>query len=462
MQYDKKKNSGEVAPVLQALGLRTEDDILYYISDCPDRKSHYRLFEAAVAHLLKMLQWKDIPKEEKVKRGCRAGDTGVDCISPDFKHAVQVKWFAPGSNIAYNKFGTFRMMGDILRASRLTIVTSEDVRLGELCYSTIMRHCVLSDSDFANILFKLLRIHQRSAPSTLTKPVLSPQSPPADEPAKPIAHAHALICGSASVSENPVLAESPWLLKSLANLRIERSLYGKQQTGRPWPCTPDDWWRWSANCEAQTSEKKTQSLYWLYRMLTDLPDKPTYEEIDGEKRVILPSAQLWSCMSGESRAAYLLRRNALRKVYATQGPIAWETRSKTSIKNICVLSDALKAYSALPEAQRRFDSGAEEKPNGYMERIGWRARLTAHRAGVAPSAANLQFFVHHFDDEDEMYYSDGPYFSTQKDEAIRTRLRQLGQGWCHRELAELFQSSPLKLAVAPSTIIAASASSNAR
>lgn len=174
MEYDSHQNGRAIVSLLLKYGLFDISAICRQIGD-PDRTKHFRLFEYAVARKYSMLLWAEIPAEVRTSRSISKADMGIDCVSPDGTRAVQAKWLRPGACVSHPEISTFYMFNNAwFHATRLTIVTSEKVRLHKLCPKEIAHH-ILSHEELAAILVDVLI---KYGPSAVSSQVLVVAPPP--------------------------------------------------------------------------------------------------------------------------------------------------------------------------------------------------------------------------------------------------------------------------------------------
>jgi hypothetical protein len=182
MEYDAHQNGRAIISLLYRRGLRSVDAILAYIYGEPDRRRDFRLLECAVARKYKMLLWDEVPPEFLTKHDLLKVDHGIDCVSPDGLHAIQVKWRRPGVRVPHGEISKFYMNANgNLHAKVLTIVTSEGVKLAKSCAKCI-KHSVLSNDEFVATLCEVYLNFARFV--ALPVPVRVPTCPRVSVPAR--------------------------------------------------------------------------------------------------------------------------------------------------------------------------------------------------------------------------------------------------------------------------------------
>jgi hypothetical protein len=112
------------------------------------------LFEYVVAHKFGAILWEKVPRLAKTSRGLLVQDSGVDCVTPDFAHAIQAKWHRSTSQVSFTELSTFFATGTLMKATRLTIVTSEGVSLKVQLPN--LEHVVISNDEYVQILVSFL------------------------------------------------------------------------------------------------------------------------------------------------------------------------------------------------------------------------------------------------------------------------------------------------------------------
>jgi hypothetical protein len=167
-------NSQEIVRLLRKMALTDEAKIREFIAEFdPDRRRNYKLFEYVVAHKFGAVLWENIPKLEKTSRDLPIPDKGIDCVSPDFAHAIQAKWHKPGACISFTEAATFFTLGATMKATRLTIVTSEGVLMNGIRIPGV-EHLIISNDEFARMLVAALQ-----PPTIVAAPVAAAPVAPA-------------------------------------------------------------------------------------------------------------------------------------------------------------------------------------------------------------------------------------------------------------------------------------------
>jgi hypothetical protein len=120
----------------------------------PDRRRNFKLFEYVVARKFGAILWEKVPRLAKTSRSLVVQDSGVDCVTPDFAHAIQAKWHRATSQVSFTELSTFFATGALMKATRLTIVTSEGVSLKVQLPN--LEHVVISNDEYVQILVSFL------------------------------------------------------------------------------------------------------------------------------------------------------------------------------------------------------------------------------------------------------------------------------------------------------------------
>ncbi len=148
-------NSQGIILFMREAALIDEASIRSFITHFnPDRRRNFKLFEYVVAHKFGAILWEKIPRLTKTSRGLLVQDSGVDCVTPDFAHAIQAKWHRSTSQVSFTELSTFFATGALMKATRLTIVTSEGVSLKVQLPN--LEHVVISNAEYVQILVSFL------------------------------------------------------------------------------------------------------------------------------------------------------------------------------------------------------------------------------------------------------------------------------------------------------------------
>lgn len=156
--YDAELNPYEIIQILDGLDISSEDEIRALVNK-PNRIKYFKLFEYTVAHKFGAITWENIPAPVKKIRRLPIPDKGIDCVTPDLSHAIQVKWYRPGSYVQLTEIATFYALGSFMNATRLTVVTSEGVRLSPIQPPGV-EHLVISNSELAQMLINILHAYR--------------------------------------------------------------------------------------------------------------------------------------------------------------------------------------------------------------------------------------------------------------------------------------------------------------
>lgn len=204
MEYSADRNGCEIALLLYASGLTSPAAIVRYILGKPDRQRDFRLFEYAVARKYSALRWNELPRAFLEPRGLLKMDMGVDCLTADASHAIQAKWQEPGSRVERPKITSFyTQAAGCIRAKRLTIVTSEAVKLSSHCPDDIEHH-FLPHAELARILVDVCKRYMphlglcaaQSPPRAVTLQARSPRAVTLQAPPRAAAPAACSECAS--------------------------------------------------------------------------------------------------------------------------------------------------------------------------------------------------------------------------------------------------------------------------
>jgi hypothetical protein len=142
-----------------------------------DRRRHYRIFELCAAYELDVIMWDqlspDVVKLPELRtaltaRGGKLRDFGIDCASADLRHAVQVKWYAPGKTVSVTSIATFFTLATLIGAKKLTLVLSKNVKIAKVVANGLpITKYVIDDDKIRWICHQALLEPVRIVPITL-------------------------------------------------------------------------------------------------------------------------------------------------------------------------------------------------------------------------------------------------------------------------------------------------------
>lgn len=142
-----------------------------------DRKRYFRIFELCAAYELNVIMWDQLsPDAVKLPelrtaltaRGGKLRDFGIDCASADLRHAVQVKWYAPGKTVSVTSIATFFTLATLIGAKKLTLVLSKNVKIAKVVANGLpITKYVIDDDRIRWICHQAMLEPVRTIPITL-------------------------------------------------------------------------------------------------------------------------------------------------------------------------------------------------------------------------------------------------------------------------------------------------------